>query len=144
MSTRRLAIGLATLSLSGAAVPVAAPASESRIPRDRFITTCNFVKAANHQIRAVIFVSPSDRSGYLHWAKLLGKRRASIWECKTSSPCPGGQIDSGDIGAKLYGVGHTETGGPFRCQVLRTGVRCTVRATGTGFLINNHRAVRVA
>jgi hypothetical protein len=33
--------------------------------------------------------------------------------------------------------------GRFRCESLRNGIRCTVAATGKGFLINRNRAARV-
>ena len=42
-----------------------------------------------------------------------------------------------------YDTGKTLTAGPFRCEVLATGVRCTVRATGKGFVISPTSTVRL-
>jgi hypothetical protein len=57
-----------------------------------------------------------------------------------ASPC-----DQGDFGEGTphYAVGRSTTVGPFRCAVLATGVRCTVVASGTGFLMSKTATARV-
>jgi hypothetical protein len=42
-----------------------------------------------------------------------------------------------------YDTGQALTVGPFRCEALATGVRCTVRATGKGFVISPTSTVRL-
>jgi hypothetical protein len=42
-----------------------------------------------------------------------------------------------------YDTGQTLTVGPFRCEVLATGVRCTVRRTGKGFVISPTSTIRL-
>jgi hypothetical protein len=46
-------------------------------------------------------------------------------------------------GTPHYGVGKTVSVGRFRCEVLQAGVRCTVAATGKGFLISKTTTARV-
>lgn len=41
-------------------------------------------------------------------------------------------------GARTVQVGGRVNAGPFRCSVLRSGVKCVVRATGKGFLFSSH------
>jgi hypothetical protein len=43
----------------------------------------------------------------------------------------------------ILAYGQEQVVGRFRCQSLRTGMRCTVVRTGKGFLINSNRAARV-
>jgi hypothetical protein len=45
--------------------------------------------------------------------------------------------------APQYDTGQSLTDGPFRCEVLATGVRCTVLASGKGFVISPTTAVRL-
>jgi hypothetical protein len=42
-----------------------------------------------------------------------------------------------------FKVGKQVTVGRFRCQVLDTGVKCTVIKSGKGFLINKTRTIRI-
>jgi hypothetical protein len=60
---------------------------------------------------------------------------------------PGGanHCGQGDFGEHTphYAVGKKVTVGRFRCQVLTAGVRCTVTATGKGFLISKTATKRV-
>jgi hypothetical protein len=53
-----------------------------------------------------------------------------------------GQGDFGE-GTPHYAVGRQVSVGRFRCKVLQAGVRCTVAATGKGFLISKTTAKRV-
>jgi hypothetical protein len=50
---------------------------------------------------------------------------------------PGARCDLGNVGTgtPTFSVGQQATVGPFLCQVLPTGVQCTVTATGKGFLL---------
>jgi hypothetical protein len=43
----------------------------------------------------------------------------------------------------VLAYGQEQMVGRFRCESLRTGMRCTVVRTGKGFLINKNRAARV-
>jgi hypothetical protein len=58
----------------------------------------------------------------------------------TSNAC-----DLGNAGERtpMAGYGKRITVGPFRCQVLHAGVRCTVISTGKGFLIETKKMVRI-
>jgi hypothetical protein len=38
-------------------------------------------------------------------------------------------------GSPTLKIGRSVTVGPFRCAMLRTGVRCTIRSSGKGFLL---------
>lgn len=42
-----------------------------------------------------------------------------------------------------YKVGRTVTFGPFHCQVLKAGAKCTVISSGKGFLISKTKTVRI-
>jgi hypothetical protein len=58
----------------------------------------------------------------------------------TSVSCQQGNFGEG---TPTYAAGRTVTAGPFTCEVLDTGVRCTVAATGHGFLMSKGSTVRV-
>ena len=47
------------------------------------------------------------------------------------------------LGGRVTPYGHAVAAGRFRCQSLRSGMKCTVIATGKGFLFNMHGATRV-
>lgn len=64
----------------------------------------------------------------------------SICVLHGSTTC--GQGNFGE-GTPRYGVGKKATVGRFRCEVLKAGVRCTVAATGKGFLISKTTTARV-
>jgi hypothetical protein len=53
--------------------------------------------------------------------------------------------DLGNAGTRTptYRYGRKVTVGRFRCEVLRTGVECTLRATGAGFLFNPRKTSSV-
>jgi hypothetical protein len=72
------------------------------------------------------------------------KRSGAVTTCVLQS---GGanRCGQGDFGEHTphYAVGKKATVGRFRCQVLTTGVRCTVTATGKGFLISKTETKRV-
>jgi hypothetical protein len=53
------------------------------------------------------------------------------------------QIGNPGEGTPHYGYGRVVTVGPFRCQILRSGVRCTLTANGKGFLFNEDGTTRV-
>ncbi|MDE3069397.1 MAG: hypothetical protein KGJ43_01575 [Acidobacteriota bacterium] len=52
-------------------------------------------------------------------------------------------LGNAGVGTPTVGVGHTIALGRFRCAVGHAGVRCTVAASGRGFLFGPGRAVRV-
>jgi len=52
--------------------------------------------------------------------------------------------NSGEDVVPTLEYGQDVVVGRFRCESLRTGVRCTLTRTGQGFLINKSQAVRVS
>jgi hypothetical protein len=59
---------------------------------------------------------------------------------------PGGNpCELGDFGERTptYKVGRKVRQGPFRCEVMASGVRCTVARTGKGFEIGPTGTTRV-
>jgi hypothetical protein len=66
---------------------------------------------------------------------ILDADGAIVW-CRMRIPRQDGRCLAGDLGedTRTYRVGRRVTVGRFRCQVLRSGVRCVVIATGRGFV----------
>jgi hypothetical protein len=66
---------------------------------------------------------------------ILDADGAVVW-CRMRLPGENGRCLAGDLGedARTYRAGRRVRVGRFRCQVLRTGVRCVVTATGKGFV----------
>jgi hypothetical protein len=66
---------------------------------------------------------------------ILDAEGAVVW-CRMRIPEQSNRCLTGDLGqdARTYRVGRRVTVGRFRCQVLRSGVRCVVTATGKGFV----------
>jgi hypothetical protein len=60
--------------------------------------------------------------------------------CRTAS-VSSNRCELGNVGenAPTYGIGRTVTVGRFACAVQAVGVRCTVRASGKGFLLGASR-----
>lgn len=55
-------------------------------------------------------------------------------------PC---ELGNAGIGTPTYNAGRQITVGPFRCKVVRSGVRCTVVATGKGFYMTSDKVTSV-
>jgi hypothetical protein len=67
------------------------------------------------------------------------KADGSVLGCTThGAGDPAGRCDLGNVGmgTPTFSVGQQATVGPFLCQVLPTGVQCTVISTGKGFLLS--------
>ena len=58
----------------------------------------------------------------------------------TTDPC---RLGNAGEGTPTLAPGQQVTVGPFRCQVLQTGVQCTVFPSGKGFFMTLHRAIRI-
>lgn len=73
-------------------------------------------------------------SGSVQMATLGSGGQVTV--CTQPQLSASGICNLGNLGDRTptYGVGRQITVGPFRCQVLRTGVQCTVASTGRGFL----------
>jgi hypothetical protein len=61
-----------------------------------------------------------------------------------TEPSAVNKCNLGNLGeGPAFKVGKQVTVGPFRCQVLDTGVKCTVLRSGKGFLISKTRTIRI-
>jgi hypothetical protein len=69
-------------------------------------------------------------------SKATLRPNGSVVLCRTHS-ITSNRCGLGNVGenAKTYGVGRTVTVGRFACTVRAAGVRCTVTASGKGFLL---------
>ena len=104
------------------------------------LAACNMYDWPGYPEDGVICASGTGGSSpRFQEAKVLRNSRVQV--CTDSPGCPW-TFDDPDPGL-TFGVGKSVTVGPFRCRVLQAGVQCTVIATGNGFLINTHEAVRV-
>jgi hypothetical protein len=58
--------------------------------------------------------------------------------------CRGVQcLGNGPANATMLAYGRSVVVGPFRCTSLRSGMRCVVRSTGHGFLLNRAGVKRI-
>lgn len=87
--------------------------------------------------RGVLCVSAiAGNPGHFREAMLLANGRVRI--CSDTTEC-GWVFDDPDPGP-TFRPGHVVKDPPFRCWVLSRTVRCTVIASGRGFLINSQEA----
>jgi hypothetical protein len=87
--------------------------------------------------------SVKTRPLYFQTATLKGTGRVTL--CRDSgnrNRCNLGNSGETEVPVLAYGQ-HVDVG-RFRCESLRTGVRCTLIRTGQGFLINKSLVVRVS
>jgi len=87
--------------------------------------------------------SVKTRPLYFQTASLKGSGRVTI--CRDSgnrNRCNIG--NAGETEVPVLAYGQQVDVGRFRCESLRTGVKCTLISTGQGFLINKSQAVRVS
>jgi hypothetical protein len=81
----------------------------------------------------------------LYQQKALLRGNGAVSICRvtgTSNRCHlGCSCDEGQTPVLAYG--QEQVVGRFRCQSLRTGIRCTLAKSGKGFVINRTRAGRV-
>jgi hypothetical protein len=92
--------------------------------------------------QSMSFVSmTSTTPNHIETATLAANGRVQLCAGQNGSD----RCDIGNEGLNIptFKVGRRVTVGPFRCQVLDTGVKCTVTKSGKGFLINRTRAIRI-
>jgi hypothetical protein len=87
----------------------------------------------------------SERGGPSYFAQVAELRpNGSVTICKTRN-MRSNNCDLGNAGerAATLAFGRRVTVGPFRCTMLRSGVRCTVLASGKGFLLTRTKLTSV-
>jgi hypothetical protein len=139
-----LAVSAAALVITGAAAT--SPASRSAAiggffarSADGRLAACDMYIPGSGKRGVICASAEGTEPNVFQEAKVLEGGQVKI--CTSSPGCPW-VFDDPDPGP-TFGVGKRITVRPFRCRVLEVGVQCTLIATGKGFLINSHEAVRV-
>lgn len=80
------------------------------------------------------------RATHRHQSKATLRRDGSVILCRSHS-IYSKRCGLGDPGVFIptYGPGKKVTAGRFSCRIIAGGARCTVTATGKGFILRGHR-----
>jgi hypothetical protein len=128
-------LALALMSAGPVATSSAASSPEFFAPRVLDVE-CSISPAS------VETVCISERPGYAQRATLSANGEVVL--CTAHPSARGGSCE-GNAGehTPVLGYGRQIRRGRFRCQVLHTGVECTVVSTGKGFIMSRNKVVSV-
>ena len=95
-----------------------------------------------HGPHAVEVLCEGFASHPARYAKAILRGNGAISFCRTRRASGCNLLCGCEENTPTLAFGKQVDVGRFRCESLRTGVRCTIIRTGSGFLINKSRAVR--